>query len=249
MRCASSITCARPARIVPIGAHRPLFRLTATVFTGARELVDGNAERDRGIEEPRAVEVDVGAVALRGARELGRQLRGQDGAAGPRVGVLEHQHRRARLDDRFLHLRRVEPAVLRPERPRLEAGDLLDPPLLGGEHVRRGFEHDGAAPGRDRQERDEVGHPAGRHPERGLLAEQPGHPLLELVDGRVLADRGPAERCLAHGGPHLVRGPGVQVRPEVDHRRSRWRPGRAPVCSEPSTTKTPLTSTCSTPRA
>ena len=33
--CASSITCVRPARIAPIGAQSPLFRLTATVFTGA----------------------------------------------------------------------------------------------------------------------------------------------------------------------------------------------------------------------
>lgn len=32
------------------------------------------------------------------------------------------------------------------------------------------------------------------------------------------------------------------------HPLSRFRPGRAPVCSPPSTTKTPLTSTWSTPR-
>ena len=63
MVCASSITRARPARIVPIGAQRPLFRLTATVFTGVASSDHRDAERDRGVEEPRSVEMDVGARA------------------------------------------------------------------------------------------------------------------------------------------------------------------------------------------
>ena len=143
--CASSITCARPARIAPIGAQRPLFRLTATVFAGAASSAHRDAERDRGVEEPRPVEMDVGAVALRRRGQLGRQLRRQDGAARPRVRVLEHEHQRAGLDDQLLHLRRVEPSVLRPERARLEAGDLLDPHRLRGEDVRGGLQDDGAS--------------------------------------------------------------------------------------------------------
>ena len=37
------------------------------------------------------------------------------------------------------------------------------------------------SPRRERQQRDEVGHPAGRHPGRGRLAEQRGHPLASTL--------------------------------------------------------------------
>ena len=253
VRCASSITC------VAAGEDRPHRRAEALVQADRDrvhrrgELRHRDAERDRGVEEPRPVEMDVGAVALRRPGQLGRQLRRQDGAARPRVRVLEHEHQRARLDDRLLHLRRVEPSVLRPERPRLEAGDLLDPHLLRGEDVRGRLQDDGASARRDRQERDQVGHPARRHPERRLLAEQAGHPLLQLVDGRILAVRRPAElgrrASPPTSRPSAARAASERRSIDAGHRRSRWRPGRAPVCSAPSTTRTPLTRTCSTPRA
>src|SRR5881227_3104680 len=66
-------------------------------------------------------------------------------------------------------------------------------------------------------ESDLVRHRRGRDEDRLLLAEQIGHPALELVDGRVLApllvsDERVRDR-LAHAGARLCLG----VRAKVDH--------------------------------
>ena len=197
--------------------------------------------------------MDVGVVPHGHLRQRCRELPREHRPARPRVRVLEDERLRAGLHDLLLDLHRGEPPVLGPERDGIEPGHLLDAHRLRGEDVRRGLEDDRASPWRDRDQRDEIRHAAGGHPESALLAEETRHALLQLVDGRVLAEGRPAELRRPHRLPHLLRRTRVEVGPEVDrrfaHRRSRCRPGRAPVCSAPSTTTTPLTRTCSTPRA
>ena len=67
--------------------------------------------------------------------------------------------------------------------------------------------------------------PVGRE-QRGLVAEQPGDPLLEREDGRVLAVDVVADLGPRHRGAHRVGRPGEGVGAEVDHsdldRLTKW---------------------------
>ncbi len=64
---------------------------------------------------------------------------------------------------------------------------------------------------------EHVGHRPGGREERGLLAEQPGDPLLERADGGVLAVDVVADLGARHRGAHRLGGTGDGVAAEVDH--------------------------------
>jgi hypothetical protein len=66
-------------------------------------------------------------------------------------------------------------------------------------------------------DRDLVAHGAGGQVQRGLLAEEVGHHLLEEGHGRVLALLLVAHLGLAHEAAHVGRGPGHGVAVEIDH--------------------------------
>ena len=213
------------------------------------ERSERDAECDRSVDESRSVEVHAAVVALRGGGERLRVLDRQHRAARARMRVLEHEQRCPHLGDELVDLARIHPPVALPERDGIEPGELRDSEPFGGEHVRGGLEDDGVAALAEREERDEVRHPAGRHPERRRLPEQLCDPGAELVHRGVLPEGRPAELGCAHRLPHLRGRHRAKVRAEVDHRRRRCLPGRAPVCAPSVTTCTPFTSTCSTPRA
>ena len=216
---------------------------------GRGEVGERDAERSGRVHEARAVDVDATVVPLgRGGERLG-QLRREGRAAGPRVRVLEDEQGGSALADRVLHGVRLHPAVRRPDRRRLEPRDLDDPHRLGREDVGGRLEHHVVSRLAERQQCDQVGHPARGHPHRRGLAEQLGHAPAELVHRGVLADGRPPELGPPHRLPHLARRNRAEIGAQVDHERSRCRPVRAPVCSPPSTAIVPLTSTCSTPRA
>jgi hypothetical protein len=93
---------------------------------GRGEVGRWDTERRSRVHQPGAVNVDTAVVALRRHRERLGLLRRQRRPTGPRVGVLEDQQRRAALGHELLDGGRVHPAVLGPERRRLEPGDLDD---------------------------------------------------------------------------------------------------------------------------
>ena len=216
---------------------------------GRGELRGRNTERHGRIDQPGAVDVHPAVVPLRRSREGLGQRRRDDRPAGTCVRVLDDQQCGVVARDELLDLRRVESSVSRPQGRRPQARDLHDSHRLRCEDVGGGLEHDVLAGPAEHQHRGEVPHPARRHPRRGGLAEERGNPLAEQVDGGVLPELGPAELGPPHGVPHLLRRDGAEIGAQVDHRRSRCRPGLAPVCSPSSTTTVPLTITCSTPRA
>ena len=99
---AASIVAASPASSAPNGAQRPLFRLSATVSTGAASAASGTPSATAAFGEPRAVEVDARAVPAR--RRASASVRATSSTVPPaRVCVFSRQssaapERRARVD-------------------------------------------------------------------------------------------------------------------------------------------------------
>ncbi len=79
---------------------------------------------------------------------------------------------------------------------------------------RRG--HQMAGPVHVQPDADLVGHRAGRHVERGLLAGDLGGALLQPVDGRIVAEPVVADLGVGHGPAHGGGGRGDGVRTEID---------------------------------
>ncbi len=63
-----------------------------------------------------------------------------------------------------------------------------------------------------------IAHRARRHEERGFLAGQRRHLLLEGTNGRVLAEDVVANLRLGHGAAHAERGAGDRVAAKIDQR-------------------------------
>ena len=222
---AAAIVSASPARIAPNGAHRPLFRLSATVSTGAASSASGTPSATAAFARRAPSRCDRGARAASSAVSAGVE----HGAPAPRVRVLD-------ADDG---------AGSPISRPR----DLGQPVALVDEDVRRRVDRDAVARLREREQRDEVRERARRHEHRRLLAEQLRAAPLELVDVLVLAVGRPAEPRRAHRLPHRVRRSGADVGAQVDH-RARQVPARdgRPCARRPRPRGVPFTSTSSTPR-
>ena len=78
----------------PAGAHRPFESVTISESAPAASVARRDAERDRRVPEPRAVDVHLepgGARRLHAARVSARRLHDP---AGEVVGVLEHDRAR-----------------------------------------------------------------------------------------------------------------------------------------------------------
>ena len=87
---------------------------------------------------------------------------------------------------------------------------------LVGDDVRVGVAEHLLAGLADQPHADLVAHRPGRHEQRRLVAEQPGDPLLERVDRRVLAVDVVPHLGLGHGPAHPGGRPGDRVRAQVD---------------------------------
>ena len=71
--------CRRPAE--PTGAPRPFEKQTLTVSNGAAQRATAMPARHRGVQDPRAVEVQLEAALARRARDAGEHLPREDPAA------------------------------------------------------------------------------------------------------------------------------------------------------------------------
>jgi len=137
------------------------------------------------------------------------------------VGVLDRDHARRRhvsgvgAAHHALHLIRPEAARAAANRSRHHTRMDRRPAELGEQDVRILFRDQLVTRFGKSPEGDLVRHRRGRDEDRLLLAEQIGHPALELVDGRVLApllvsDERVRDR-LAHAGARLRLGVGAKV--------------------------------------
>ena len=240
-----------PARIAPIGAQRPLLSETRPCSTGAASSASGT---------PRATDALKSRAPSRWTRQPCRCAAAASSAVSSgertvppaRVCVFSSDQQRGVARRRAPRPPPGRAGRLRPRAAHGSRPAISSIPIASEVRTCEEASSTTCSPGRaERQQRGEVRHPAASAPRRGGLAEQARPRARELVDGGVLAERRPAELGPPHRVPHLLRR-------DASRDRSGGRssataagagPGRAPVCSAPSTTRTPLTSTCSTPRA
>ena len=188
------------------------------------QLSGGQAKRDHGVEEARAVDVEGDAVGVGDVGHGPRVVEAERLAHRMGVRVLEGDQ----AGDRLVRVGRVAEGVLELVQVEGAVGVLAHLPDRGPDDDGMAgllvFDDVGAGPG-DRllaaaqvaQLRDEVAHRAAGDEEGRLLAEQLGRPLLEGVDGGVVAEDVVAELGLVHGLAHGRRGVGDGVAAEVDH--------------------------------
>ena len=179
--------------------------------------------RDRGVHEPRAVEMHREPVRPGLGDHLLEMPERPDPAAAAVVGVLdadEPGRRRvqvARWVDRLANVLGGEDPVLRHERLHHEPGmdrraaELVakDVRHLLGDHLVAGL--------RQRAERDLVRHRGSREEDRLLVAEELRRALLERDHSRILALLLVPDLGIGDRPPHLGRGLGQRVGAEVDH--------------------------------
>ncbi len=191
----------------------------------ARDEVAGrHVERDGGVEQPGAIDEQRHADLARDVRDgldVGRRERL---AHRKGVRVLDREHRGDRLvdvvgvADGVADRREIHRPVVGPrDRPDRRAGDDRVPGALAAERVDLGRTDDLAAARDVGHEPDEIAHRAARDQQRGLGAEEFGGSLLELADGRVLAEDVVADLGRGHRAAHGRGGECDGVRPEVDH--------------------------------
>ena len=200
----------------------------------AGEVARGLAERDRGVEEAGAIDVQRDAVLVGEIGHPARVCQVERLAHRERVGVLERDHAGQRA---------VEVAVLEraPDAVEAERAVGLFRDRVDGRPDERGVparlvEHDVRVRAGDRlvaapqvgELRDEVALRATRDEQSGLFAEQLGSAFLERVERRVFAVDVVTELGLGHRAAHLRRRLGDRVAPEVDQvgHRGEYRTGR-----------------------
>ena len=138
---------------------------------------------------------------------------GIDGAASGIVRVLETDERgldamRIFWPDGRFHLLRLHDAAVSGHPMELYAGEGAGCPLLIANDVRLAFGDDFLARLCVTADRQLIGHRSGWDEQGGLFAEEPGHHLLESIDGGVfavyvVADLSARHR-LAHGSVGFV---------------------------------------------
>ena len=161
----------------------------------------------------------------------GRQ--GIDGAATAIMGVLETDQRglnpvRISWADGRFHLLRLDDAPGPIDPVELDAGEGPGCPLLIADDVRLAFDDDFLARLRVTADRQLIGHRSGRDKQGRLFAEEPGHHLLEAIDGGVFAVDVVADFRARHRFAHGVGGLRHGIAAQVDdlhtwfHTITRW---------------------------
>jgi hypothetical protein len=181
--------------------------------------------RNRGVEQPRAVEVQAQVELATGPGHRLDVGQWPDATPGRVVRVLD------RHDARRRHVAEVAPSrrrahLVRGETPRdgrkraghqprmhrraAELGDQDVRQLLGDQLVAGLAEH---------TQRDFVRHRRSRHEDRVLVAQDLGRPPLELVDGRVLPNLLVTDLGVHHRVAHRLRRLRRRIGAEIDHRQ------------------------------
>jgi hypothetical protein len=194
----------------------------AVAMGGDRGGID--AEPDRGIEEPRAVDVNGDALGV--AERVNRRHVGerQHRAAGivmrrlqgdERGGEAVGQHCRV---DRLAHCLDIHGAARAGKGAMEEPGESGNAAELGAQDVRARLAHHLAAAPAMGEEGDEVAHRAADQEEPGLLAGAPGGELFQAADGRIALAAVVAAGRAAHGVEHGCGRPGDGVAAQIDGR-------------------------------
>jgi MFS family permease len=148
--------------------------------------------RDRGVEDPRPVEVHRQALRVRHPAQRPVPREGHHPAAAAVVRVLEAQDPRSRVvqvapADRRRDVVGVEASLGRRQRPRHQPRHARERARLVVEHVAVAVEDHLVARPRVHHQRHEVAHVPAEHEQRGLGAEPRGEERLEPCDRGVLA--------------------------------------------------------------
>ena len=220
---------ARPAQHRADRRAEPLREAEHHRVGAARTRSAGDTpSRDRGVPDPRAVDVHREAVPR---ADVGRPRRARRRATAdptPACTCSRCSPRRSAAGGTARRRRHasitVGGAARRRRRRAGAAGCRSSParhPTRSGTRARASPHSTSVPCGAVQPERELVRHRARRHEQRGLHAEQRGGQRLQPVDGGVLAVRVVADLGVGHGPPHLGRRRGDGVGPEVDDRRSR----------------------------
>ena len=177
----------------------------------ARDLASRNAERNRRIEDARAVDMHRHGL-LRGERAQPRQVAERKDRAARAVmrGLDTYQRGRelvgAELPAQTLaNLIEIGRAAPRRNRAVEQTRERCDAAHFAAHDVAVAVEqHLAAAPGMGEQ-RDQVGHGAARDEQRRLLADERCGSFLQPPHRRIALARVIAERGSAHGFAHLLR--------------------------------------------
>ena len=196
-----------PHRSEPTGADRPLEtqKQIESVCSAMRARID--FQRNRRVENPRAVRVHRNAVASRERIHFPHVLERQDCAASAVVRRLHADECRAevlsaRRTNGLCELVEVHGAALAGNRFVECARQTRDAAQLRIEYVSAGFEQHLSAAMRMRKHGDQVRHGAARHERCRLLAEPFRGKRFESRHRFIAVARIIAERGLAHRFEH-----------------------------------------------
>ncbi|NJK31218.1 MAG: creatininase family protein [Deltaproteobacteria bacterium] len=187
----------------------------ASIFVHAR------ARRDRGVEDPRPVEVDRQAALARERAQFPVQRERHNPTTAAIVRVLEAEQARPRIVNVRPTDRRSDPlgiqhSPLARNRHRHQVRDAGERADLVMENVRLRVEDHLVARLSVDHQRDQVGHVAADRQHRRRLAHRGGGEGLEAQDRWVLAVGVVAERCGGEGLEHRGGREGLGVAAEVD---------------------------------
>ena len=195
--------------------------------------------RDAGIQQPRAVHVQVQLVARGDLANLGHASQWPDAAAAAVVRVFDDHDPRARIvhvlgPDHGFHMGRREDTVRAEDRADADAGQCRGPTALKVVAVRGVVADQLVARLGGRTDRDLVGHRPRRDEQGGLFAQEARHPLLQPVDSRVIAEHIVADLCRGDGRTHPCGRPRDGIAAQIN-RRHRGSPSsswlsRSPAC-------------------
>ena len=188
-----------------------------------------HAARDDGVHQPRAVQVRPQAVLGRDVEDREDLRRRPDQAAAHVHRLLDGDEprprgvavaRRALRQDGAQRVRAEDPGApgVGRQHGHHRAADRGRAAALEAQRVGELAEVQLVAAGADVQAHpDRVAHRAARQEDRGLLAEQRGHALLEREHRRVLAALLVAHLRGGHRGAHRLGRAGLGVGVEIDH--------------------------------
>ena len=215
-----------PTSAEPIGAPSPFEKQTETVSNGAaiaRAVVRGSPPSATAALKRRAPSRWVERPRLLRDRARRLEVRDRQRLAADRVLEAEQPAPRVvrvvGLDRRLDRRRRQRAVGLVLERLRLDAAERRRAaafPAVGVRHLADDVLVAAAAVAHDR---DQVALRAAGHEERRFLAEQRGDPLLQRVDGRIVAEDVVADLGRGHRRAHRRRRPRHGVAAQVDHAR------------------------------
>ena len=214
---ARSIVSAGPARTAPNGQPSPFEKQIVTVSASSPQADGSMPAATEALKRRAPSRWTRGAARARGLDGCAELLERPDAAAGAAMCVLEHEHAaRAELVD-LLDLLRRRPPGLGDEALHDEAGVDRGASPLVDEDVRPLLGDDLAAGPGEHAQRRLVRHRRRRQEERRLVAEQLGHPALQLVRGRILALLLVADLGGRHRSEHPRRRLRDGVGAQVDH--------------------------------